>query len=79
MQRRRFLQSIIGLGVTASVGGFIDFDSPDSPDTVRGRGVVADCIIFDELESIDKEIYTEWYASVLKNGWLDLGSHPGGL
>ena len=59
MQRRRFLQSIMGLGVAASVGGFIDSDSSDSdsPDAVRGRGIVADCIIFDELEFIDKEIF----------------------
>jgi len=56
MQRRRFLQSIMGLGVAASVGGFIDSDSSDSPDAVRGRGIVADCIIFDELEFIDKEL-----------------------
>jgi len=60
MQRRRFLQSIMGLGVAASVGGFIDSDSSDSsdsPDAVRGRGIVADCIIFDELEFIDKELH----------------------
>ena len=47
----------MGLGVAASVGGFIDSDSPDAV-RVTGRGIVADCIIFDELEFIDKEPFT---------------------
>ena len=53
MERRLFLKSIMGLGVAASVGSLIDFDSTD----LIGRGYSCHNIILDEFATIDKEVY----------------------